>query len=148
MGTEESDSRDLIIRRGSAADHDALAAIDSYAADHPSRISEVDAWLVSAEVLVAERAERVMGYAVVTSGFLGQPYLAMLMVAADVRRQGIGRQLVETHRAGRQLLWSSTNESNRAMQALLGQLGFRLAGRIEGFDKGDPELFYLWNHTT
>jgi GNAT superfamily N-acetyltransferase len=147
MGAGLSDLDGVSIRAGTAADRDWLVAIDSYAAEHPSRIAEIEEWL-AAETLVAERAGQVLGYAAISRAFLGQPYVALLMVAGAQRRRGIGRRLLAAACDRYPRLWTSTNESNRPMQALLGRAGFRLAGRIEGLDVGDPELFYLRVHTT
>jgi GNAT superfamily N-acetyltransferase len=148
MGADFTGIEEILIRAGTEADRGALAAIDAYAADHPSRIAEIESWLRSAEVLVAERAGRVVGYAAVSCEFLGQPYLAILMVGEEHRRQGVGGQLVAAACDRHLRLWTSTNESNLSMQALLRAGGFRCTGRIEGLDEGDPELFYLRDHTT
>ena len=40
-------------------------------------------------------------------------------------------------------LFTSTNQSNAPMQALLNKLGYRQSGFIENLDEGDPELIYF-----
>jgi hypothetical protein len=40
------------------------------------------------------------------------------------------------------LLWTSTNESNAPMRALLAAHGYIPSGAVEGLDEGDPELFF------
>jgi hypothetical protein len=42
-----------------------------------------------------------------------------------------------------QKVFTSTNESNKAMQALLSQLNYKRSGIIENLDEGDPELIYF-----
>jgi len=40
-------------------------------------------------------------------------------------------------------LFTSTNESNAPMRALLAKLGFSPSGVIENLDEGDPELVFF-----
>jgi RimJ/RimL family protein N-acetyltransferase len=42
-----------------------------------------------------------------------------------------------------QKLFTSTNESNKPMQALLDQLGYERSGIVENLDEADPELIYF-----
>jgi len=69
----------------------------------------------------------------------------MLYVNPAYRRQGCGEMLmVHMEKACRtNKLFTSTNQSNKPMQALLEKLGFTLSGRIENLDPGDPELVYF-----
>jgi RimJ/RimL family protein N-acetyltransferase len=39
-------------------------------------------------------------------------------------------------------LFSSTNQSNRPMQALFAKVGFEQSGRIDNLDPNDPEIVY------
>ena len=66
------------------------------------------------------------------------------MIAADQRHRGIGGALLDhaVARYARPTLWTSTNQSNAPMQALLLARGFQPSGQIEGLDEGDPELFF------
>ncbi len=93
--------------------------------------------------MCAQLDGRLVGYAVTHRHFFGQPMLELVMVAPDFRRQGIGAQLIGAAiSAADPVLWTSTNQSNRPMQALLERLGFVRSGIIEGLDPGDPELVY------
>jgi hypothetical protein len=40
-------------------------------------------------------------------------------------------------------LFTSTNESNRAMRDLLAHAGFEPSGVVQNLDPGDPELIYF-----
>jgi RimJ/RimL family protein N-acetyltransferase len=40
-------------------------------------------------------------------------------------------------------LFTSTNQSNKPMQKLLGKTGFTFCGQIDALDEGDPEMFYV-----
>jgi N-acetylglutamate synthase-like GNAT family acetyltransferase len=95
---------------------------------------------------VAVRADRVVGYVALTTDFFHQPFIEMLVVGADERRSGVGLALVEhciAETPPATKLWSSTNRSNVAMQALLGKAGFVQSGVVDHLDEGDPELIYL-----
>jgi hypothetical protein len=45
-------------------------------------------------------------------------------------------------RAGTEVIFSSTNESNIAMRALFDHDGWTLSGVLSGIDEGDPEFVY------
>ncbi|MFI5357036.1 MAG: GNAT family N-acetyltransferase [Opitutales bacterium] len=78
--------------------------------------------------------------------FFGRPFIEMLWVSEDERRQGHGAALLDRLvriglRSGE--VWTSANQSNRSMQRLLKRHGFLWCGRVSGLDAGDPELFYV-----
>ena len=134
------------VRSAAETDIAAIVAADSFASDHPHRIGEVAAWVEAGQCFVAESRGRVLGYAVLTQGFFHQPFVEMLMVAADARRSGIGGQLLQhlaAHVTGK--LWTSTNASNAPMRALLMKAGFIESGTVDNLDPGDPEVIYLLN---
>ena len=102
-------------------------------------VNEGHCWVCDAGGVVA-------GYATLHYQFFSNPFLGLLITGADFRRQGIGSALVNAieqtlPKPGK--LFTSTNESNQPMQALLHKAGFRPTGRVEGLDDGDPEIFYL-----
>jgi ribosomal protein S18 acetylase RimI-like enzyme len=103
-------------------------------------------WVAAGQCHVLWQKGMAAGYVVLTRGFFRSPFIEMLVVSPLARRQGIGRALVE-HCIGLvppgEKLWTSTNQSNTPMQALLPQLGFARTGMFEHLDEGDPELIYL-----
>jgi GNAT superfamily N-acetyltransferase len=127
------------------ADAGPLDAPELVALDHLARASLI-------ETAIAERRCRLLrledgtcaGFAVIGPSLLGEAFLALLYIAKDARRRGHGRQLlrdaVARHR-GRKL-FTSTNQTNGAMQMLLAHEGFVPSGRVENLDAGDPELIY------
>lgn len=70
--------------------------------------------------------------------------LELVMVDPRYRRTGIGQALIRYAMAicRTPQLWTSTNQSNTVMQALLARMGFVPSGTIEGLDADDPELMY------
>ena len=134
------------IRPATAADLDALVAIDHVAAHSGDRREAIVEWVGLGQCHLAERDGAVAGYVALTRSFFRSPFIEMLIVGAAFRRTGIGRTLIEHCVAitpADQKLWTSTNESNAPMRALLPQLGFEQTGLFEGLDDGDPELIFL-----
>ncbi|HEY5426689.1 MAG TPA: GNAT family N-acetyltransferase [Candidatus Tumulicola sp.] len=100
--------------------------------------------LGSKECLIAEIDAAIAGYVVWDRDFYARPFLWMLGVEPAHRHQGVASALiahVETLNAGH-TLYTSTNESNAAMQRVLAERGFSPSGRLENLDPGDPEIFF------
>lgn len=136
----------LSIRLASAADIDALIATDHVATHSADRSEAIAEWVGLDQCHLAERDGVVVGYVALTRSFFRSPFIEMLMVSAAARRTGIGRALIEHCIAltpADQKLWTSTNESNTPMRALLPQLGFVQTGMFAELDEGDPELIFL-----
>ena len=85
------------------------------------------------------------GFAVVTRHFYGFPFVDLVVVAEAARRGGIGSALMahcaSAHDADR--MFTSTNESNAPMRALLARAGWLPAGVVHYLDPGDPELIFV-----
>jgi GNAT superfamily N-acetyltransferase len=134
---------DYAIDAATAADVPALVALDSFAAPDNERAADIARWVAAGECICARRDRHPVGYCVLTRHFFGQPLLELVMVAPSHRRQGVATALIRHAIArARPVLWTSTNQSNSPMQALLERLGFRRSGLIEGLDADDPELIY------
>jgi ribosomal protein S18 acetylase RimI-like enzyme len=131
------------IRLAAPADLDAVIGIAPASAERREAIAE---WVQAGQCHILWQDGFAAGYAVLTRSFFRSPFIEMLVVSPLTRRQGVGRALVE-HCIGLVppdgKLWTSTNQSNLPMQALLPQLGFVRTGMFEHLDAGDPELIYL-----
>jgi GNAT superfamily N-acetyltransferase len=86
-----------------------------------------------------------VGFALVTRHFYGHPFVDLLFVADARRRGGAGRALMDhcEAAAGGDRIFTSTNESNAPMRALLAKASWRPAGVIHYLDPGDPELIFV-----
>lgn len=126
------------------ADRDALVELDSFAVIDPARRAEIRQWLASGWVFLAERDGIPLGYSVVHSHFFGRDFLELVMVGQPFRHQGVGTALIRhaMRTCRTDTLWTSTNRSNLAMQALLTGLGFIRSGQIDGLDADDPEIVF------
>jgi GNAT superfamily N-acetyltransferase len=136
----------ITVRQAFSEDVAELMALDPIAYRSEERREAIAGWAGAGEAYVALSAGRIVGYAALTHSFFHSPYLERLVVAEADRRGGIGRALLE-HCAGLvppgEKFWTSTNQSNAPMQALLAQAGFVQSGIVENLDEGDPELIYL-----
>lgn len=136
----------LTIAPGTPDDLSALVALDPVARRSEDRRTAIAEWIGLGQCHVARLDGAPAGYVAFTTSFFRSPFIEMLMVGEGARRRGIGRTLIE-HCIGLvppdRKLWTSTNQSNTPMQALLPQLGFVQTGIFEHLDEGDPELIYL-----
>ena len=135
------------IRDANYSDRDAILAIDEIAQCEQERIDFIDRVLDSATCLVADSSGTVIAYGVLEYSFFGNGFISMVYVAKSARRRGVGRSLMRAlaNQCKTSKLFTSTNESNSAMRALLATLGYVPSGVIENLDPGDPELVFFLN---
>jgi GNAT superfamily N-acetyltransferase len=133
------------LRRIAAADIDLVAKIDrrmAQASAHRQHIVDLLSEDMSWAVVVGEEP---VGFAIVTRHFYGFPFVDLLHVAESHRRNGAGSALMaqseRVHDADR--IFTSTNESNAPMRALLARDGWTASGQIDNLDPGDPELVFV-----
>ncbi|OCP01797.1 MULTISPECIES: GNAT family N-acetyltransferase [unclassified Ensifer] len=133
------------IRLAASNDHAALSAIDTVAATDPKRSEEIAGWIEAGCCHLAEVDGAVAAYGVLTHHFFGHAFIEMLMVSASHRRRGLGAALIEHFQSlsSGSKLFSSTNMSNRPMQELLIQTGFKPSGYIDNLDENDPEIVFF-----
>lgn len=134
----------FMIRLETPADFDGIVALDSNYPHGSPRAEAVREWVEAGFAYVAVEGTQSVGYAVLSRHFFDRAFVELLMVGAQFRRRGIATAMMR-HLAGispTDLLWTSTNESNAPMRALLAAEGFIASGAVEGLDDGDPELFF------
>ena len=109
------------------------------------RRNELEAWVAARQLVIASAESDIVGYAAIIPGHLfGRDFVAMLLVAPGHRRRGIGSALLEaiTKRATSDRVFTSTNNSNAPMRALLQSCWWKYSGTLDGLDPGDPEEFF------
>jgi GNAT superfamily N-acetyltransferase len=134
----------LKIRLATPSDFERIVALDSYLPHSPPRAEALRVWIGAGQAYLALEGSEPRGYAVMTRHFFDRAFVELLMTGAKFRRQGIATAMMrylETI-SPTPLLWTSTNESNAPMRALLTAEGFIPSGAVEGLDEGDPELFF------
>lgn len=133
------------IRDARPSDVDSIIALDYLAKMHLDRVDFIAHAVTSRTCLVAESLERVVGYGVLEDSFFSHGFISMVYVANADRRKGVGSALFKAlaDRCTTGKLFTSTNESNHAMQSLLVKSGFLPSGVIYNLDPGDPEQVYF-----
>jgi N-acetylglutamate synthase-like GNAT family acetyltransferase len=93
---------------------------------------------------VLEEDGKVIGTGVLEYSFFEHGFISLIYVCPWVRRTGVGRSLLQylVSVCETPKLFSSTNQSNRPMQALLAKAGFMPCGIIYNLDPNDPEIVY------
>jgi len=133
------------IRRAVSEDFEAIVSFDHVARELDSRRHFIRRSIEKQVALVLVDENSVVGYAVFDYTFYSNGFIAMVYIAPDSQRHGYGSAVVR-HIEGiceTPKLFTSTNESNVAMQALLEKLGYVRSGSIDNLDDGDPELVYF-----
>jgi len=134
------------IESATLADYDAVRALDRMLPGVRDRAEALRDWIARGECLVARDDDGgVAGFAVANLSFFAQWFIVLVIVAPHQRRRGVAAALVGTAeaRATTDKMFTSTNQSNAAMQTLLARLGWVPSGTIENLDDGDPELIYF-----
>ena len=96
------------------------------------------------QMLVAEDEHEIVGYVVHDRSFFERGFVHLLYVGVSHRRRGVGSALLAAAVGvcGTRRVFTSTNQSNTGMQALLNRSGWVPAGSVDGLDEGDPEVFF------
>ena len=139
------DGRDVLIRLAATRDRRSLALCDPRIVSDIHRRELIDAAIAARRCWVGELAGAIAGYGVVTTNFFGRDFLELVHVGEAARRKGVGNAILQTIEAAchSDRLFTSTNETNKAMRALLGQRNYRPSGTILNLDPGDPELVFV-----
>ena len=133
---------ELAIRAATSIDVDAVVALHDADA---ARWRLLESLIGDGQCLVACESDRVVGFVAVRPGhFFDRDFVELLLVDRNCRRRGIGSALLHGVVAteGSAVVFTSTNESNVAMRALLAREAWIPSGRVSGLDPGDDELFF------
>ena len=133
------------IRKATESDIAAIIAVDHVAAHDETRRRHIRERVSGDSTIIAVADNAVVGYAILEYTFFSLGFISMLIVAEASRRKGVGTALVshleEICKTGK--LFTSTNESNEPMQALMHRMSYEPSGVVHNLDDGDPELFYF-----
>lgn len=143
--TADAPRGSLRIRDAASADLDSIISIDGVARVDPQRVAFIERSLRDHVCVVADGREGVVGYAVLDYSFFENGFIPLVYVAESARRTGVGMGLITylESRCSTEKLFTSTNQSNLAMQRLLEKLSFLPSGVIYNLDADDPELVYV-----
>jgi GNAT superfamily N-acetyltransferase len=138
-------SANLEMRAIGPGDLGRMSSIDPLTAADARRHAHLGALLAQGLSWGAFAGGQMVGFAVVTRNFYDFPFVDLLVVSEAARRGGAGSALMAHCAAvhGRDRMFTSTNESNAPMRALLAKAGWRPAGVVHYLDPGDPELIFV-----
>ena len=93
-------------------------------------------------IISAERED--VGFVLFDYRFFDQGWIELIIIDEKYRGKGIGVQTLNLlcKQCTAEKVFTSTNTSNTRMQKALVKACFSFAGKIDGLDEGDPELFY------
>jgi len=126
----------------------ALADLDFVARDHYIPTDVVRHKIEHQEVVVAERRGSPVGYARLEYLWSTVPYIALIWVLPEHRRQGAGKAMLRfmedyLRENGHQQLFSSSRVDEAEPQAWHRHVGFEECGLIGGIDDGGVgEVFF------
>jgi len=133
------------IRAATKADVDRLVQVDPRLEANAPLQAHLANLLSYGLSWLAEADGKPIGFAIVTRHFFNYPFVDLVHVSEARRRGGVGRALMahceRVHDADR--IFTSTNESNAPMRALMADMGWRPCGQVDALDEGDPELFFV-----
>lgn len=137
--------KNMKIRDATPSDVPAMYAVDYMATEEGNCRQHIHERVSEGNAVVAVIDDVVVGYAVLEYTFFGQGFISMLMVEKESRRKGVATTLVTRleERCETDKLFTSTNESNKPMQALMQSMSYEPSGTVYNLDDGDPELFYV-----
>jgi ribosomal protein S18 acetylase RimI-like enzyme len=135
------------VRIAKTTDLEAVNSVDHIAsAGDEDRISMLVRRVESDCCLVYTHLDRVAGFVVFSPRcFFGHDFVELIVVAPHVRRSGIGRTLLRAaaNACGTDQVFTSTNQSNDPMCALLSSERWYFSGQLDGLDVDDPELVFF-----
>jgi len=93
-------------------------------------------------IILADKME--VGFILFDYRFFDQGWIELIIIDEEYRGKGIGGKVFDLicEQCKTDKVFTSTNSSNAQMQRALGKAGFSFAGKLNGLDDGDPELFY------
>lgn len=96
------------------------------------------------ECFIVLAGSRAVGFVLFDYRFFGQGWIELIIIDEKYRGKGIGGQVFDLicGKCKAEKVFTSTNSSNLPMQKALTKADFTFAGKLDGLDDDDPELFY------
>lgn len=135
----------MSIRLALETDIESIIDFDHVAEAEDARRSHIARAVEAETVWVFVSEEQILGFVILEYTFFGCGFVALLLTHPDHRRLGVGTALMQYAESvcNTEKLFTSTNESNRAMHLLLDSCNYVRSGVIHNLDEGDPEIVYF-----
>ena len=132
-------------RLAGTRDRRVILDLDPGAAKDLQRREMIDTAIAARRCWAAEGFGRVVGYGILSRTFFHRDFIELVFVAENARRTGAGSALLAAIERSVQAdrMFTSTNESNGPMRALLEKSGYLPSGRVENLDANDAELVFV-----
>ena len=100
--------------------------------------------IVDEECFIILANNNAVGFVIFDYRFFDQGWIELIIIEEQYRGRGIGGQAMNLvcKQCKTNKVFTSTNSSNVQMQKALSKVGFSFAGKVDGLDDGDSELFY------
>ncbi len=136
------------VRRATAADFPASGQVDWAMLNGRNRSYAVRAGLEAGNCVAAfvpGGGKAIAGLAIFDYSFFGCGWISLLIVHHDHRRRGVATALLGGIEkiCVKPKLFTSTNQSNLGMQAVMASAGYQPSGIVQNIDPDDPELIYF-----
>ncbi len=134
----------ITIERATEDDLADILAIDA-AQMGTSRSEYLEKAVRQRECYIARVGWDALGFATLAKSFFDHYMIDLLVVRPEQRRKGTATALIRHLEKiiPEEKLFTSTNQSNAPMQAVLEKLGYVKSGWIDNLDEGDPEIIYF-----
>jgi GNAT superfamily N-acetyltransferase len=121
-----------------------VIALDAEMTGSDRRIEEIKSAVNENRCLVVFLESQLAGFLIYHSHFFYCCFISLLMIKPVLQRKGFASALLEymEQHSPTEKLFSSTNQSNTAMQKVFQANGFIKSGNIDNLDEGDPEIVY------
>jgi RimJ/RimL family protein N-acetyltransferase len=129
------------LRLATKKDKSLVVAFDDYCLKIEKKIAKA---ILDKDCFIVLAGNTAVGFVIFDYRFFDQGWIELIILDKKYRGKGIGGQVFDLlcKQCRSDKLFTSTNSSNLPMQKALTKAGFTFAGKIDGLDDGDPELFY------
>jgi GNAT superfamily N-acetyltransferase len=133
------------IRLATDNDFEGIARVEAAADVDEDRRALISQGIAQESCWIAGRDDLPEGYLVLSRRhFFGRDFVSLVEVKASARRRGLAGMLFQAAENGAtRQLFTSTNQSNHPMRALLESRGYQEAGVIDHLDLDDPEIVFV-----
>jgi GNAT superfamily N-acetyltransferase len=137
--------QEIKVRLAGTRDRRAFVEVDPRVGSDLGRRDVVDAAIAARMCWLALRVTKPVGYGILSRKFFSRDFIELLYVAEEERRKGVGIAILKSIEGTvtSDRVFTSTNESNAPMRALLKQCGYEPSGTVDNLDPGDPELIFV-----
>jgi RimJ/RimL family protein N-acetyltransferase len=100
--------------------------------------------ILDEECFIVLADDRAIGFVIFDYRFFAHGWIELIIIDEKYREKGVGGQVFDLicKQCKTDKVFTSTNRSNLQMQKALTKAGFAFAGKLDGLDEGDSELFY------